>query len=112
MVTEIARTDTEVATNEAVRAAVGVLQSGDVVALPTETVYGLAGDALNEAAVEKIFAAKDRPHFDPLIVHLPHKDDLRNVADVPEEISKSVTQLVETFWPGPLTLVLPRRPVI
>ncbi|MCG8601086.1 MAG: threonylcarbamoyl-AMP synthase, partial [Verrucomicrobiales bacterium] len=109
METEIATTDSEVNTNETVRKAVALLQSGEVVALPTETVYGLAADALDPDAVEKIFAAKERPHFDPLIVHVPHKDSLYDVANVPEEIRKTVVQLVETFWPGPLTLVLPRR---
>ncbi len=112
METEILRTDNEQITNETVRSAVAALQSGDVVALPTETVYGLAADALNPDAVEKIFEAKKRPHFDPLIVHLPHKDAVREVADIPEEISKTVTQLIETFWPGPLTMVLPRRALI
>lgn len=112
METEILRTDSEVATNETVRRAVAALQAGEIVALPTETVYGLAADALDPDAVEKIFEAKKRPHFDPLIVHLPHKDAVRDVAEIPGEIAKTVTQLIETFWPGPLTLVLPRRPVI
>jgi L-threonylcarbamoyladenylate synthase len=62
--------------------------------------------------VAKIFEAKDRPHFDPLIVHLPNKTMLRDVAEVPDEIAKTVIQLVETFWPGPLTLLLPKKPVI
>lgn len=112
METEIARTDVETEANETVRRAVGLLQSGEVVALPTETVYGLGADALNPEAVEKIFAAKERPHFDPLIVHLPNKTTLDQVAEVPADIRKVVTQLVETFWPGPLTIVLPRRPVV
>lgn len=112
METVIARTQSEIDTNEAVREAANALQSGDVVALPTETVYGLAADALNPAAVEKIFEAKERPHFDPLIVHVHHKDAVRDVAEIPEEVKKTVTQLIETFWPGPLTLVLPRKPMI
>ena len=112
METEILRTDSEQSTNETVRSAVAALQSGDVIALPTETVYGLAADALNPEAVERIFEAKKRPLFDPLIVHIPHKDAVRDVAEIPADISKTVTQLIETFWPGPLTLVLPRSPVI
>ena len=112
METKIATTDSEVNTNETVREAVALLQAGEVVALPTETVYGLAADALDPVAVEKIFAAKERPHFDPLIVHVHHKDALYNVAEVPEDIRKTVVQLTETFWPGPLTLVLPRRETI
>ena len=112
METEIARTDTEVDTNETVRRAVSLLQAGEVVALPTETVYGLAADAYDADAVENIFEAKERPNFDPLFVHVPHKDAVRDVADIPEGIAKTIVQLIETFWPGPLTLVLPRKPVI
>jgi len=112
METEIAKTDSELATNEAIRRAVALLQAGEVVALPTETVYGLGADALDPEAVRKIFAAKERPAFDPLIVHLPHKEALREVAEVPPGIAKTVVQLVETFWPGPLTIVLPRLPSI
>ncbi len=112
MLTEIARIESEEATRLAVNRAVAMLQEGGVVALPTETVYGLGADALDPAAVEKIFVAKDRPHFDPLIVHLSHKGELHHVAKVPDEIRKPVIQIMETFWPGPLTIVLPRKPVI
>lgn len=112
MQTEVARTDTELVTNDTVREAVGLLQQGDVVALPTETVYGLGADALDPDAVEKIFKAKERPHFDPLIVHLPNKTAIEKVAEIPDEIAKPVRQLVETFWPGPLTIVLPRKPIV
>ncbi|MCB1226184.1 MAG: threonylcarbamoyl-AMP synthase, partial [Verrucomicrobiales bacterium] len=83
-----------------------------VVALPTETVYGLAADALNPAAVAKIFEAKERPTFDPLIVHLPHKKDLAMVAEVPEEIRPVLQKLTDRFWPGPLTIVLPKKPEV
>ncbi len=112
MQTEIALTDNEQSTREAVSRAVALLRSGEVVALPTETVYGLAADAYRPEAVAKIFEAKARPHFDPLIVHLPNKTMLGEVADVPADIAKTVTQLVETFWPGPLTLLLPKKPII
>jgi len=112
MQTEIALTDTEPNTDETVRCAVSLLQAGEVVGLPTETVYGLAAAALDAEAVEKIFAAKERPHFDPLIVHLPHKNDIDRVAEAPEEVAKATRQLTETFWPGPLTIVLPRRSVV
>lgn len=111
-VTEIARTDTEPAAKEAVSRAVALLQAGQIVALPTETVYGLAADALNPGAVARIFEAKDRPLFDPLIVHLPNKRCLHEYVDVPEEIAKVVSQLTENFWPGPLTLILPRKACI
>lgn len=112
MLTEILSTESEQITRETVHRAVSLLRSGEVVALPTETVYGLAADAFNTAAVEKIFEAKERPHFDPLIVHLPNKTMLREVAEVPEDIAKTVIQLVETFWPGPLTLLLPKKAVV
>ncbi len=112
MQTETLLTDTETSTRETVARAVALLRSGEVVALPTETVYGLGADALNPAAVAKIFEAKERPHFDPLIVHLPNKTMVRDVAEIPDDIAKTVTQLVETFWPGPLTLLLPKKPVV
>lgn len=112
MQTEIALTDTEQNTRETVSRAVSLLRSGEVVALPTETVYGLGADAFNAAAVAKIFEAKERPHFDPLIVHLPNKTAVGDVAEVPPEIAKTVTQLVETFWPGPLTILLPKKTAV
>jgi L-threonylcarbamoyladenylate synthase len=95
---------------EAVAQAVALLEDGEIVALPTETVYGLAADAFNAEAVAKVFEVKERPSFDPLIVHIGHKRDLDLVAEVPEELEEIVTQLIETYWPGPLTLVLPRKP--
>lgn len=98
--------------HEAVLEAVRLLREGEVVALPTETVYGLAANALDPAAVAKIFEAKERPTFDPLIVHLPSKAQLDLVAEVPAEIAHTVKQLIERFWPGPLTLLLPKKPVV
>ncbi|MFZ4764756.1 MAG: L-threonylcarbamoyladenylate synthase [Roseimicrobium sp.] len=98
--------------NDAAGEAVRLLSEGEVVALPTETVYGLAADALNASAVAKIFEIKERPTFDPLIVHLPHKKDLDMVADVPESIAPVVKKLAEKFWPGPLTLILPKKPCV
>ncbi len=109
MNTEIARTDTDEAVEQAVVKAVGELRAGNVVALPTETVYGLAADAFNPEAVAKIYAAKERPSFDPLIVHISGQKALREVADVPEELRKIVRTLTELFWPGPLTLILPKN---
>lgn len=109
MTTPILPTDLPPELHHAVEEAVRLLRAGDVVALPTETVYGLAADALNPAAVAKIFEAKERPTFDPLIVHLPDKKQLDTVAVVAPEIQKVVTQLIERFWPGPLTLVLPKK---
>jgi L-threonylcarbamoyladenylate synthase len=95
---------------DAVSAAVTALAAGDVVALPTETVYGLAADAFDAGAVAKVFAAKERPSFDPLIVHIASRGDLKTVAMVPDEIAETVARLTTAFWPGPLTLVLPKHP--
>jgi len=95
-----------------VDATVGALANGEVVALPTETVYGLAADALRTDAVLKIFEAKERPFFDPLIVHLPSRDWLERVANIPDESRSLVEALIARFWPGPLTLVLPRTPIV
>ena len=89
--------------------ALELLESGEVDALPTETVYGLAADALNPDAVAKIFEAKERPGFDPLIVHLP---DQKALDQVGEAGTKIVRQLTEAFWPGPFTIVLPKREAI
>lgn len=92
--------------------AVELLQKGEPVALPTETVYGLAADALNPTAVAKIFEAKARPHFDPLIVHLPDSDWLDRVAAVRDEERELIGKLADRFWPGPLSIVLPKREII
>ena len=86
-----------------------LLRAGSVVALPTETVYGLGADAFCEAAVAEVFAAKERPHFDPLICHLWSAKALKDIADVPAELQELVAKLAEEFWPGPMTLVLPRK---
>lgn len=98
--------------NDAVREACALLAAGETVALPTETVYGLGADALNPDAVAKVFAAKERPSFDPLIVHIASRGDLKHVAIVPDDIVETVNQLTSTFWPGPLTLILPKHPDI
>ena len=94
------------ATAEGLAEAAGLLRSGRLVAFPTETVYGLGGDASDPAAVAKIFAAKGRPRFNPLIAHLPDAGSARieGVFDAP------AAALAEAFWPGPLTLVVPAGP--
>jgi len=94
---------------EAVAEAVALLENGGLVALPTETVYGLAADAFDAEAVAKVFEVKERPSFDPLIVHIGHKRYLDIVANIPEELDEIVDELVSTYWPGPLTLVLPKK---
>src|SRR3982751_138410 len=88
---------------EACKAAVELLRQGEVVALPTETVYGLAADALNSMAVLKIFEAKERPRFDPLIVHATELMQLEGLVEIPNEQWDLVSALAKTFWPGPLT---------
>lgn len=93
-------------------AAVELLRKGDVVALPTETVYGLAASALDPIAVAKVFEAKDRPRFDPLIVHLPNRERLQRIADVPVSDRQLVGDLTDRFWPGPFTMVLPKREIV
>jgi len=93
-------------------AAVDLLRKGDVVALPTETVYGLAANALNPIAVAKIFEAKKRPRFDPLIVHLANREWLRRIAEFPPGDRQLILKLADKFWPGPFTMVLPKRKMI
>ena len=86
-----------------------LLLQNEVVAIPTETVYGLAGNALNEIAVSKIFEAKNRPHFDPLIVHVGKISDVELYV---EEIPRLAADLMENYWPGALTLLLPKKSCI
>ncbi len=89
-------------------AAVELLRKGELVALPTETVYGLAAKALNPIAVAKIFEAKERPRFDPLIVHLPNREWLEKIVHVPAGDRQLIGKLADKFWAGPLTIVLPK----
>ncbi len=90
----------------AVARAAELLRQGELVAFPTETVYGLGADAANPAAVAKIFAAKGRPADHPLIVHLPGHDHIERWA---RDIPAAAFELAEAFWPGPLTLILTRQ---
>ncbi len=94
---------------DAIRAAARLLEAGKLVAMPTETVYGLAADASNPEAVAAIFAAKGRPSNHPVIVHVARDADLsRWAAELPTEASR----LIAAFWPGPLTLILKRAPQV
>lgn len=87
------------------RAAGEILKRGGLVAFPTETVYGLGGDALNPTSSEKIYAAKGRPSDNPLIVHIHRFEDMEKITrEVPEEARK----IADAFWPGPLTMILPK----
>ena len=93
----------------AIAAAAQALQRGELLGLPTETVYGLAADAANPAAVAQIFAAKGRPSDHPLIVHVA---DASGVDHFAQNVPDFARQLMQAFWPGPLTLILPRRPEV
>ena len=88
--------------------AVNALLDGQILGLPTETVYGLGADATNESAVAQVFKAKNRPRFDPLIVHVPTLAAVRDIA----ELSEAAEQLFLAFSPGPLTVVLPKKNTI
>ncbi len=85
--------------------AADLLRAGQLVAFPTETVYGLGADARNDSAVARIFQAKDRPQFNPLIVHVSDMNTAQEIA----EFNQAAERLAATFWPGPMTLVLPLK---
>ena len=89
--------------------AASLLKSGNVVALPTETVYGLAADATNRDAVAAVFAAKGRPADNPLIIHVTTLGMMEQYA---EDIPRSAYRLAEKFWPGPLTMILPKKSIV
>jgi len=91
---------------EAIAEAARLIRAGEVVAMPTETVYGLAADATDESAVARIYAAKGRPDFNPLIVHVPDVAAAERIG----VLDATARRLGEAFWPGPLTLVVPLRP--
>lgn len=86
-----------------------IIRNGGLVAFPTETVYGLGANALNPIAVAKIFELKERPSFDPLIVHIASVDDLSTLT---QNVDQNVIRLAEKFWPGPLTIVLPKSTLV
>lgn len=89
-----------------------ILRDGGTVAFPTETVYGLGANALDATAVAKIFTAKERPGWDPVIVHISSQVMLEHVAVISDEMSERVEALMNAFWPGPLTLLLPRTAAV
>lgn len=93
------------ANDQAIKEAAEIIKSGGLVGMPTETVYGLAGNALDGAAVAKIYEAKGRPAFNPLIVHVASAKAAAEIA----EMSDQAREVAAAFWPGPLTIVLPRK---
>jgi L-threonylcarbamoyladenylate synthase len=94
---------------EVIAEAAAVIRSGGLVAFPTETVYGLGADALNEAAVRRIFEVKGRPPDNPIIVHVADRDSVYLLAS---EVPRAAEELISRFWPGPLTLVLKRTELV
>lgn len=109
MKTEIIKLDLDYMDMDKIDHAAGILKSGGLVAFPTETVYGLGANALDETAVKKIFEAKGRPSDNPLIVHISSKNEVdRLVRSIPANAEK----LMNTFWPGPLTLVLDKSGLV
>ncbi len=92
-----------------IQKAAQIIQEGGLVAFPTETVYGLGADALNPLAVARIFEAKNRPQFDPLIVHVA---DMRQAEILVQKFHPLALKLIGRFWPGPLTVVLPRSSIV
>jgi L-threonylcarbamoyladenylate synthase len=97
----------------AIHRAAAILRSGGLVAMPTETVYGLGANALDPAAVVRIFAAKERPTWDPIIVHIAGEVAANKMlAQLVTEISEPARKLMAAFWPGPLTLLLPRSAAV
>ena len=109
MKTKILKIKTDKIDKEKIKEAGRAIREGKLVAFPTETVYGLGADALNDKAVMKIFEAKNRPFNDPLIVHIDRLDGLTYLV---EDIPSIARRLGETFWPGPLTMVFKKRRVV
>src|SRR5215510_12899381 len=107
--TELLTTDTPEAFEAAIARATELLRKGDVVALPTETVYGLAANALDARAVSRIFELKGRPSHNPVIVHVSNLEMAEQCVATWPVLAK---ELARAFWPGPLTLVLPRSQAI
>lgn len=103
------RTEILPSTDAGILIAAELIKKGEVVGIPTETVYGLAANALNEAAVEKIFTAKGRPSDNPLIVHI---NDLSMLELLTSNPPNTVYELANRFWPGPLTMVLPKADIV
>lgn len=95
--------------HSSIKQAVTILQQGGLVAMPTETVYGLGADARNPVALRKIFQAKQRPIDHPLIVHIAH---IAQITEWVSEVPDIARQLANAFWPGPLTLILPKAPSV
>lgn len=109
METIIKKMDERKLNNEVIETAGNILKNGGLVAFPTETVYGLGADALNEKAAEKIYAAKGRPSDNPLIIHITNMHDLEKIVDIIPEVAVTVA---EKYWPGPLTMIFEKSDAV
>ena len=109
MKAEIAVMTAEQIDRKAIERGGAILRGGGLVAFPTETVYGLGGDALNASASKKIYAAKGRPSDNPLIVHIADREALSAIVS---EIPPKALVLADKFWPGPLTMILPKSDLV
>lgn len=109
METRIQKIDPENFNDEELKIACEILKSNGLVAFPTETVYGLGGDALHPEASSKIYAAKGRPSDNPLIVHIADKESIYEIAD---EVSEKAEKLADAFWPGPMTMIFKKKEMI
>lgn len=109
METKVIVIDHKVMDEKVLQEAGNIIKSGGLVAFPTETVYGLGGDALNRESSKKIYEAKGRPSDNPLIVHICRMEDLKPIV---EEISEDVFRLAEAFWPGPLTIIMKKSNLV
>lgn len=107
--TKVVKVDPENIDYKIIKEAADIINNGGVVVFPTETVYGIGADALNDEAVDKIFKAKGRPQDNPLIVHIKEFDDLYNLA---KTVPESAKKLADKFWPGPLTMILYKKDIL
>ena len=106
MQTELVKIDRANMSLDIIKKAGEILRAGGLVAFPTETVYGLGADALNEGAARKIYAAKGRPSDNPLIVHIADMEALDQIVDMVPEVAKA---LAKAFWPGPQTMIFHKK---
>ena len=109
MDTKVVKIDKEQIDDEKLMEAAEILRAGGLVAFPTETVYGLGANALNEEAAKKIYAAKGRPSDNPLIAHISKPEEL---APLVKEVSEAGKKLMEAYWPGPLTMIFPKSDIV
>ncbi|MEM0465711.1 MAG: L-threonylcarbamoyladenylate synthase [Candidatus Pacearchaeota archaeon] len=103
---------TKIFNSKQIKQAADLIKKGELVAFPTETVYGLGANALDSNAVKKIFIAKGRPSDNPLIVHISKKEQINEIAYIPISKKRLVNKLIKKFWPGPLTIILRKKKII